>query len=178
MYTLINKTISMAVGECPYNIKKLTVFFSKKNKDKISRSIKASPQQSEKIYYVRKSDSFLKKIERILYVKMEDGVYGHTEESKAIEGHLQHLKTTNKIRNNTDVYLNFFHHHQVYKHDVSKANCFHLQVNHIMKAICFRNIVLVHSVITEKIQIHISDVSHVAPLSKNYNAYQQNTLTR
>jgi hypothetical protein len=33
------------------------------------------------------------------------------------------------MRNITDVYLDFFHRHWVYKHDVSKADCFRLQVN-------------------------------------------------
>jgi hypothetical protein len=36
-------------------------------------------------------------------------------------------------RDITDVYLDFVHRHWAYKHDVSKANCFRLQLNYRLK---------------------------------------------
>ena len=39
-----------------------------------------------------------------------------------------------------------------------------------------RNVVFVFSVSMEKIQIHISDISHVTPVSKNYSVQSKNTL--
>jgi hypothetical protein len=37
------------------------------------------------------------------------------------------------MRNITDVYLNFFHRHWLYNHDVSEADFFRLQVNYNLK---------------------------------------------
>jgi hypothetical protein len=38
-----------------------------------------------------------------------------------------------------------------------------------MKAVCFWSVVFVHSVTMEKVEIHISDISHVTPMSNNYS---------
>ena len=63
----------MAVAGCHYGINKSTSFLFKKNKDEIRGSIKASSQQSAKIYQVSHCDPFLKKMERVLCVSTEDG---------------------------------------------------------------------------------------------------------
>jgi hypothetical protein len=45
---------------------------------------------------------------------------------------------------------------------------FQKQTEHLKaKAVCFWKVVFVYSATMEKVQIHISDVSHVTPLSKN-----------
>jgi hypothetical protein len=38
-----------------------------------------------------------------------------------------------------------------------------------MKAVCFQTVVFVYSMGVEKVQIHMSDTSHVTALSKNYS---------
>ena len=64
------------------------------------------------------------------------------------------------MRNITDVYLDFFHHHWIHNYEVSKTNCFRLQVNYLKtKALCFWNVLFVYSVMMEKVQIYISDIS-------------------
>jgi hypothetical protein len=71
--------------------------------------------------------------------------------------------------------LDFLHRHWEYKHDVSKADSFLPQVK--TKAVCFGNVVFVLSVTMQKVEIHIRDISHVIPLSKNYNV-QLNILCK
>jgi predicted DNA-binding transcriptional regulator len=66
---IIDKRISMAVVGWIYSINKPTSFLLKKNKDEIMGSIKASIQQSIKMYQVSPCDPFLKKIARVLWVR-------------------------------------------------------------------------------------------------------------
>ena len=69
----MDKRISMAVVGCHCGINKPSSFLLTKNKDEIRGSIKASTQQSAKIYQVSHCDPFLKKMERVMCVRIEDG---------------------------------------------------------------------------------------------------------
>jgi hypothetical protein len=103
-YTFVDKRISMALVACHYSINK---FPPQVNKNEIIENIKASTQQSVKTYKVSHCDPFLKKMERVLCVRREDGNRGchrtiqhvqcHAVKGKAIKDHLQCLITTNRM---------------------------------------------------------------------------------
>jgi hypothetical protein len=68
------------------------------------------------------------------------------------------LRQWRNMRDITDVYLYFFHRHWLYKHDVSKAYCFRLQVNYNLKN-------KKQSKGNKNLQIHMWDTKYSRPLN-------------